>query len=87
MTTYPEHERMALIDDQSQIIGEFIDWLEQESGYEICQMTNLNGGRYEPCREGATKLLARYFGIDLGAIEAEKRAMLDALRAPTGVGR
>lgn len=33
---YPEHEKLHAIKDQSQSIGEFIEWLG-ENGYSICE--------------------------------------------------
>lgn len=30
MNTYPEHEKLSKISDQSQAIGEFLDWMSQE---------------------------------------------------------
>lgn len=34
--TYPEHEKLKAIKDQSQAIGEFIEWLKSQ-GYYICE--------------------------------------------------
>lgn len=35
MTDYPEHEKLRRISDQSQAIGEFLDWLTHERGVEL----------------------------------------------------
>ena len=35
MVTYPEHEKMEAIMNESQRIGEFVDWL-QEKGIFLC---------------------------------------------------
>ena len=41
MSKYPEHEKLSAIKDESQAIGEFLDWLkggyEGSPGYEICE--------------------------------------------------
>lgn len=41
MSDYPEHEKLSAVKDESQAIGEFLDWLkggfEGSPGYEICE--------------------------------------------------
>lgn len=39
------------------------------------------GDEYTPAHKSIEQILAEYFDIDLAKIEAEKRAMLEALRA------
>lgn len=56
---------MALISDQSQAIGEFLDWLH----------TN-----HDVFVSGVPRLLAEYFEIDLRVIDEEQRAMVKRLR-------
>ena len=34
---YPEHEKLKKIQDQSQIVGEFLEWLSCEHEYFICE--------------------------------------------------
>jgi hypothetical protein len=70
---YPEHEKLLAVNDQSQAIGEFLDYC----GYTLCEA---RGARWYPVGGGITKILADYFDIDLAAIEREKRAMLAAIR-------
>lgn len=77
---YPEHERMAAVADTSQAIGEFLEWLE-EQGLVICEPSPLATMPLVPAHRQITDLLADYHGIDLTLIEAEKRAMIAALRA------
>lgn len=67
---YPEHEKMAKIQDESQLIGDFIDWLKSRSRW---KMDALNLGPIDD-------MLAAYFRIDMGKIEKEKRAMLESCR-------
>jgi hypothetical protein len=84
---YPEHARQALIVDKSQAIGEFIEWLTSEHGYVIAEWGTGEPGddrsehRLWPVNRGIQSWLAQYFQIDPAKIEAEKRAMLDAMRA------
>ena len=85
MTQYPEHEKLLRIKDQSQAIGEFVEWLDAEKDIFLCgvdrtKIWNLTDD-YTPCRTSLTELLAEHFGIDLTVIEAEKRAILDEQRA------
>lgn len=70
---YPEHMKLALIVDKSQVIGEFLDWVEEKHNAILCQ-----GGRYDyiPLYATKEKLLAEFFEIDMDKVEAEKREML-----------
>ena len=76
---YPEHVKMMKISDESQAIGQFIDWLEDEE--DLYLMRRDEFGDYAYRTEGIEQLLAKYFGIDLSKIEAEKRDMLQSMRA------
>lgn len=78
-SAYPEHEKLAAVKDQSQAIGEFLDWLNGD-GVHLARWDE-EWDRYFPVHESINALLARRFGIDLDRIEAEKRAMLDEIRA------
>lgn len=85
--TYPEHEKMGKIADKSQAIGEFLEWATAERGLHLAEYRTFEDADrevltvvYTPVQE----LLAEFFGIDLTAIEREKRAMLDAMRAALG---
>lgn len=83
MSDYPEHDKLSKISDESQAIGQFIDWLSTQKmtvaewipiqGYRDDQLTPMSGS--------ITELLAAYYGIDLGKIESEKRQMLETMRS------
>ncbi len=77
-TRYPECGKMAAVKDQSQAIGEFLDWFINEKKVEL-GIRNHNGFliQFHPSYE---RLLAEYFDIDLDKAEEEKRQMLDKLR-------
>ena len=79
---YPEHEKLLAIKDSSQVIGVFLDWLS----YKNFVIAEYPGGRGElyPITQDSSKLLAEFFEIDERKLEKEKRAMLDAIRTPTG---
>lgn len=78
---YTEHEKLAKISEQSQFIGEFLDYL-QERGKCIADRAFDSFGR--PClSEDDTSIqghLAEMFQIDLQKLEAEKQDMLEKLR-------
>lgn len=76
MNEYPEHDKMKAVAEKSQAIGEFLEF----GPGQLCEW-NDDLGEFLPISGGITKLLATYFEIDLDKIEAEKRAMLDTMRA------
>jgi hypothetical protein len=75
---YPEHEKLAKVSDESQAIGEFLDL----GRWTLCELRQFEERR-DPqlVAVDIQAALAEYFGIDRAALEREKRAMLDALRA------
>lgn len=77
---YPEHEKMCAIMEQSQTIGEFLDWLLGEKDIVLSQYLNPNSERLTPINPNTQDLLAEFFGIDLNKIEMEKREMLKTMR-------
>lgn len=83
MANYPEHDKLALIHEQSRTCGEFLEWLESQ-GYTIKKWYGAGEGErragWGP-RPLINQLLAEFFDIDQAKIDEEKRAMLDAIRA------
>lgn len=82
MSDYPEHDKLLAVKDQTQAIGEFIEWVRAAHGAEL--MVYFEGdheGWYSIfARRSLEKLLAEWSGIDLKKIDEEKRAMLEVLR-------
>jgi len=78
MSKYPECEKMSAVREESQAIGQFLDWLCGEKEYEICSYKD--GDILTPIRFSIENLLAEFFDIDLKKVEKEKHAMLVALR-------
>ena len=79
---YPEHEKLAKIKDQSQAIGEFLEWLNFEKKMWL--------GEYDrdtliPARYDTVRLLAEFFDINQKLLEEEKREMLEELRKHNGL--
>lgn len=76
---HPELAKMQAVQTQSQAIGEFIEWLG-ENGMAICTSNaGLRGESFYPVAASTEEMLARHFGIDLKAVERERRAVLAAI--------
>jgi hypothetical protein len=82
----PEHERLAeakKTDDATTLVGQFFDWLKEEKHYVIAKYAD-DADELMPIFEPVNRLLAEFFGINENALESEKRALLDHMRAVTG---
>jgi len=77
-TQYPERDKLDLVKDKTQAIGEFLDWLGYEKDIQLARVDT--DGIYLTC-ESWLDLLAEWAGIDRDRLEAEKLQMLDQLRA------
>lgn len=75
---YPEHEKLKAVKDKSQIIGEFLEWLDAE-GIRLARYED-DGDDLICINESIEKILARRFNIDLAKIENERQHMLETLR-------
>lgn len=77
----PECEKLAAVSEDSNKIGNFIEWLRGTMGMDIAIWENERlveadyRGDY-----GINRLLAQYYGIDLDKVEEERRALLEWLR-------
>ena len=78
MSDYPEHDKLHAIADQTQAIGEFMEWLE---GKGIFLARYVKGSNFPRHVHGIRDLLAEWAGIDQDKLETEKRQMLAAIRA------
>lgn len=73
----PECDRLIEVQEDSQKLGEFYEWLQAK--FHIVQKTPVSGqGRihYLPPVESLEQMLADYFGIDLDEVDRERRAIL-----------
>lgn len=79
---YPEHEKLRAISDQSQTVGEFVEWMGQQ-GIHLGEYLHgeWSQARLVPTHRNTVDLLAEFFGIDQKRLEGEKRAMLASLQA------
>ena len=82
MSDTPQHDKLKEIQPLSQAIGEFLDWAS-ERGWRLAEWEKdrVWDDRMYPIQLGTTDLLALHFGIDLNALEDEKRTMLEQIRA------
>jgi hypothetical protein len=72
----PECAKLVLVKDKSHTIGEFLDWVQAHAELSLARFDR--DGRWMPIR--ITSILAEYFDIDLAKVEAEKQAILEAIR-------
>lgn len=94
----PEIDKMHAVKEQSQAIGEFLEWLQQEKAWELAAYHQHEEACYddegdrtcgmrtsEPfiVNYSIERLLAEYFEIDLKKVDDEKRAILESLQ-PVG---
>ena len=86
----PELEKIRENQPQSQLIGEFLDWLRNEQDISLCildedeSLYNDAGDEiaiYDTIGRTTERLLADFFGIDLNKAEKERQALLDEIRA------
>lgn len=92
MTEYPEHEKLIAVKHLTEAIHAFHQWVRDETDGEVYLARELNDdGLYSSdfamrslSKNEYDGLLAKHFGIDLKALEQEKQAMLDKVRAAHG---
>ncbi|MFG0449362.1 hypothetical protein [Shewanella algae] len=73
---YPESEKLKAVSEQSQAIGEFIEWLQLEKKIVF---GTWEGNSVNPVNASIESLLAAYFRIDLKQVEIERKLMLQQL--------
>lgn len=78
---YPEHDKLAAIKAESQLLGEFLSWLD-ERGIRLSHYNPLGSRRagddgLVEIGRSREELLAEYFEIDLRKLDDEKRDMLE----------
>ena len=79
---YPECEKLAGVSPQSNVVGEFLDWLSHKKEYTICGFYSEepDEGEYHPIDLNIEQLLAEFFEVDLNKVEEERRQILDDIR-------
>lgn len=76
---YSEHQKLSAVNDSSQLLGEFLDWLGTQE-MTVAYWVDKPIQSLAPVKLSTNELLARFFDIDLVKLEEEKRAMLNHLR-------
>jgi hypothetical protein len=80
-----DKQRQAIADGAPHRIGEFLDWL-REQGVRLARYDDGVDGLLYESYEPPEKLIAGFYGIDLGKVEAERQALLEYIRAQQGCG-
>lgn len=75
---YPEISKMKAVQSQSQSIGEFIEWLN-ENCMHIGEWVECDHQQsdFQPIQMNIEQILAKYFEIDLKKVEEERQAILE----------
>lgn len=75
----PETMRLVAVSEESQKLGEFLEWLATEAGY-VLGAFDESDHRLYPVHVPIEKLLARYYGIDLDRVGRERGRLLAWMR-------
>ncbi len=70
MMPMPEHDKLKLVQKESQAIGAFLDWALHD--VMLLEFTGPND---------IERILGKYFGVDLKKLEAEKQYLLNQILA------
>lgn len=79
---YPECEKLNEHHSQMEIIREFLEWASgngMEFGSWEPGLVGQVYDNFNPVNQSIDQYLARYFGIDMGKVDEERRAMLASL--------
>ncbi|ASR80614.1 hypothetical protein SEA_JORDAN_61 [Arthrobacter phage Jordan] len=76
MAEYPEHEKLDTAEAEG--VTRFIEWL-QDNDFMIARIDTSAPGKLVPGPVPSV-LIAKHFGVDKQKLEAERAAMLEALR-------
>lgn len=84
MGDYPEHDKVAAVKHETEIVDDFLAWL-MTTEYTLAVPYNgeetFIGQMYVPYWPSTEQLLARWKGIDLDRLETENRQLLAEIRA------
>ena len=81
MTAHPMHEKLQKVKGNSQAIGEFCDWLNEQGVFFASYGEDYLEGKYAyRVSMDIQNRLADFYDIDLVALEEEKRDMLRTIR-------
>ena len=77
---YPQHEKLKIVQDKTQFMKDFFDWLWQEAGAELCEWAENANFPHSMSVQKRDQLMYKFIDVDPVKLEAEKLAMLDELR-------
>lgn len=88
----PECDKLSRIKDKSQVIGEFLEWVQDVKKLSLGEwieghddVGEPNGKEeFMPAVRNTQDLLAEFFDIDMAKVEQEKRAILEEIRSSHG---
>ncbi|HUX65167.1 hypothetical protein [Sulfuricella sp.] len=75
-TKYPLNNKFERVSDLTHTIASFLEWAEQQKGLSLCEPYKPQYPWYMPIHTSKEQLLLEFFGIDLAALEREKRQMV-----------
>jgi hypothetical protein len=76
-TKYPLNNKFEHVSDLTHAIASFLEWAENQKGLSLCEPYKPQYSWYIPTHASKEQLLLEFFGIDLAALEREKRQMVD----------
>ena len=81
---YPECEKLAKVSEKSQLIGEFLEWLQNEKEIALAKWAQVEGSVFSNSNlflvNHTESLLYEFFEIDMKKVEKERKQMLKELR-------
>ena len=84
MVHYPEHEKLSKVKEESQFLGEFLEWSQSKGMFLATRQERSEHNDYEGIivvNKSINTLLSEFLDIDLVKLENEKLHMLESCRA------
>lgn len=76
-TKYPLNNKFERVSDLTHTIASFLEWAEKQKGLSLCEPYKPQYSWYMPIHTSKEQLLLEFFGIDLAALEREKKQMIN----------
>lgn len=74
-TQYPLNNELERVSDLTHAISSFLEWAEKQKKLSLCEPYKPQYSWYVPIHTSKEQLLLEFFGIDLVALEKEKKQM------------
>lgn len=75
-TQYPLTNKFEHVSDLTHAITNFLEWAKEQKGLTLCEPYKPQYSWFVPIHTSQEHLLMEYFGINLAALEREKRQMI-----------